>query len=108
MRPALYTVNHPGPGQLSTMAKPRGGDWLHEEMTALKTAGVDVLVCALTPPELHETGLGAEARAAREAGLHFVAAGHYATETFGIRALGEHLAERFGLRHVFLDIPNPI
>ena len=37
-----------------------------------------------------------------------IAAGHYATETFGIRRLGEHLAERFGLRHVFLDVPNPI
>ncbi len=46
--------------------------------------------------------------AAREAGLHFLAAGHYATETFGVRALGEHLATRFGLRHVFLDVPNPI
>jgi dinuclear metal center YbgI/SA1388 family protein len=45
---------------------------------------------------------------AREAGLHFIAAGHYASETFGVNALGEHLAERFGIRHVFLDVPNPI
>ena len=45
---------------------------------------------------------------ARELGLHFIAAGHYATETFGVRALGEHLVERFGLRHVFLDVPNPM
>jgi dinuclear metal center YbgI/SA1388 family protein len=45
---------------------------------------------------------------ARELGLHLIAAGHYATETFGIRRLGEHLAERFGLRHVFLDVPNPV
>jgi dinuclear metal center YbgI/SA1388 family protein len=45
---------------------------------------------------------------AREQGVHFLAAGHYATETFGIRALGGHLAERFGLRHVFLDVPNPV
>jgi dinuclear metal center YbgI/SA1388 family protein len=45
---------------------------------------------------------------AREAGIHFIAAGHYATETFGIRALGERLAERFGIRHVALDVPNPI
>jgi dinuclear metal center YbgI/SA1388 family protein len=45
---------------------------------------------------------------AREAGIHFLAAGHYATETFGVRALGERLAERFGLRHVFIDVPNPI
>ncbi len=45
---------------------------------------------------------------ARESGLHFIAAGHYATETFGVRRLGEHLAERFSLRHVFLDVPNPV
>ncbi len=45
---------------------------------------------------------------ARELGLHFIAAGHYATETFGVRALGKHLAERFDLRHVFIDVPNPV
>ncbi len=45
---------------------------------------------------------------ARELGVHFVAAGHYATETFGVRALGDLLAERFGLEHVFVDIPNPV
>ena len=45
---------------------------------------------------------------AREDQIHFLAAGHYATETFGVRALGDHLAERFGVRHVFLDDPNPI
>jgi len=45
---------------------------------------------------------------ARESGIHFIAAGHYATETFGIRRLGELVAQRFGVRHVFADIPNPI
>lgn len=45
---------------------------------------------------------------ARELGIHFVAAGHYATETFGVRALGQHLAERFDVEHVFIDIPNPV
>ena len=45
---------------------------------------------------------------AREAGIHFIAAGHYATETFGVRALGEWLADRFGVEHVFVDIPNPV
>jgi dinuclear metal center YbgI/SA1388 family protein len=45
---------------------------------------------------------------AREAGIHLIAAGHHATETFGVRRLGEHLAERFDLRHVFLDVPNPV
>lgn len=45
---------------------------------------------------------------AQEAGIHFIAAGHYATETFGVRRLGEHLGERFGVEHVFIDVPNPI
>jgi putative NIF3 family GTP cyclohydrolase 1 type 2 len=45
---------------------------------------------------------------AREAGIHFIAAGHYATETFGIRRLGELVAERFGVAHQFIDIPNPV
>jgi dinuclear metal center YbgI/SA1388 family protein len=45
---------------------------------------------------------------AREAGVHFIAAGHYATETFGVRCLGELLAERFGVAHEFIDVPNPV
>jgi putative NIF3 family GTP cyclohydrolase 1 type 2 len=45
---------------------------------------------------------------ARESGLHFIAAGHYATETFGVKHLGGHLARRFELRHVYLEVPNPV
>jgi dinuclear metal center YbgI/SA1388 family protein len=45
---------------------------------------------------------------ARESGIHFIAAGHYATETFGVRRLGDLLAERFGVEHVWVDIPNPV
>ncbi|MCW2956707.1 MAG: Nif3-like dinuclear metal center hexameric protein [Thermoleophilia bacterium] len=45
---------------------------------------------------------------ARELGIGFVAAGHHATEVFGIRALGERLSARFGLEHVFLDAANPV
>lgn len=45
---------------------------------------------------------------AREIGVHFLAAGHYATETSGVRRLGELVAERFGVDHEFIDIPNPI
>lgn len=45
---------------------------------------------------------------AREEAIHFIAAGHYATETFGVRRLGELLAERFGVASVFVDVPNPI
>jgi len=45
---------------------------------------------------------------ARDEGIHFIAGGHYATETFGVRRLGDLLAEQFGIRHEFVDIPNPI
>jgi dinuclear metal center YbgI/SA1388 family protein len=45
---------------------------------------------------------------AQEAGITYVAAGHYATETFGVRRLGERLADRFEIRHEFAHIPNPI
>ena len=45
---------------------------------------------------------------AREAGVHFVGGGHYATETFGVRRIGSLLAERFDLEHEFLSIPNPV
>ncbi|WP_330174198.1 tyrosine protein phosphatase [Streptomyces sp. NBC_01498] len=72
MRPTLFTVALPGPGRLSTMARPRGGDWLEDEMRALRTAGVDVLVCALTDPELAELDLTDEESAAESAGLRHV------------------------------------
>ena len=45
---------------------------------------------------------------AREGGIHFIAAGHYATEICGVRRLGELVEERFGVEHDFIDVPNPI
>lgn len=45
---------------------------------------------------------------AREHGIHFYAAGHHATERYGVQALGEHLAQHFGLKHHFIEIPNPV
>lgn len=45
---------------------------------------------------------------ANESGMAFIAAGHHATERHGIQALGEHLAERFGLEHKFFDQDNPV
>ena len=45
---------------------------------------------------------------ARESGVAFVAAGHDATERFGVQALGEHVARTFGLRHRFIDIASPV
>jgi dinuclear metal center YbgI/SA1388 family protein len=45
---------------------------------------------------------------AREGAIHFLAAGHHATETAGVQRLGELLAAELGVRHVFVDVPNPI
>lgn len=45
---------------------------------------------------------------ARENGLHFFAAGHHATERYGVQALGTHLAQQFALRFTFIDIDNPV
>lgn len=46
--------------------------------------------------------------AAKESGVHFVAGGHYATETSGVQALSAKLAERFDLAWEFVDLPNPV
>ncbi|MGL5359259.1 MAG: Nif3-like dinuclear metal center hexameric protein [Shewanella sp.] len=43
-----------------------------------------------------------------EQGIHYYAAGHHATERFGIQALGRHLAREFALEHHFVDIVNPV
>lgn len=45
---------------------------------------------------------------ARESGMSYISAGHHATERYGIRELGEHLAQKFGLQHAFIDIDNPV
>lgn len=45
---------------------------------------------------------------ARERGLHFFAAGHHATERFGVQAVGDHVAAELGLRHEFVDVDNPV
>lgn len=45
---------------------------------------------------------------AKEAGIHYFAAGHHATERYGIKALGEHLAEVFAIKNHFIDIDNPV
>lgn len=44
---------------------------------------------------------------ARELGIHYIAAGHHATERFGVLSLGEHLAKHFRINHQFIDIDNP-
>ncbi|MGS0680761.1 Nif3-like dinuclear metal center hexameric protein [Shewanella sp. 125m-7] len=43
-----------------------------------------------------------------EQGIQYYAAGHHATELYGIQALGAHLANQFGIKHHFVDIVNPV
>ena len=45
---------------------------------------------------------------ARESGVAYIAAGHHATERYGVQALGEHLAQYFGIEHEYIEIDNPI
>jgi dinuclear metal center YbgI/SA1388 family protein len=87
-----------GPDRISTVGivTGSGGFAVHEA----GPMGLDALVTG----EPSEPVMGE----AREYGVHFLAGGHYATETFGIRRLGELVAERFSVEHEFIDVPNPI
>lgn len=87
-----------GSGRISTVGIVTGGGAfaIHEA----GPLGLDALVTG----EPSEPVMGE----AREYGVHFLAGGHYATEVFGIRRLGERLAERFELEHEFIDVPNPV
>ena len=87
-----------GPERIRRVAVVSGGaaDMLDEAADA----GADVLITG-------EPNEPAMARA-QEAGIHFVAAGHYATEVFGVQALGELVSRQFGVEHRFLDIPNRV
>jgi dinuclear metal center YbgI/SA1388 family protein len=87
-----------GPARISAVGivTGSGGFALHEA----GPMGLDALITG----EPSEPVMGE----AREYGVHFLAGGHYATETMGIRRLGELVAERFGIEHEFIDVPNPI
>ncbi len=62
--------------------------------------GIDAFITGeISEPQVH---------LARESGVAYIAAGHHATERFGVQALGAHLAARFGIEHRFIDIPNPV
>ena len=62
--------------------------------------GVDVFISGeVSEPTFH---------LAQESGVAYIAAGHHATERFGVSALGEALAKKFGITHQFIDITNPV
>ncbi|MBD9416805.1 Nif3-like dinuclear metal center hexameric protein [Pseudomonas sp. PDM16] len=60
--------------------------------------------------DLYLTGEASEQtfHSARENGISFIAAGHHATERYGVQALGDYLARRFAIEHLFIDCPNPV
>lgn len=64
------------------------------------TAGVDAFITG----EISEHST----HSALENGISYFAAGHHATERYGVQALGEWIAERFGIEHIFIDCPNPV
>jgi len=82
------------------------------ERVAISTgaAGYDLIQAAHEGYDLLLTGEPEEPNlhTARELGIHFVAAGHHATERLGVRALAAHLAGRFGLEWAYHEIPNPV
>ena len=70
-------------------------NWIHKAAEA----GVDAYISG----EISEHTV----HVAREMGVHYIAAGHHATERYGAMALGEHVAAKFGLSCEFVDIDNP-
>jgi protein-tyrosine phosphatase len=72
MNPTLYRVETEELGGLALMARPRGGEWLEDELRSLRDEGLDIIVSALTGPELQEFELTDEARIAMAVGLEFV------------------------------------
>lgn len=82
---------------IRTLAWCTGGGQRHIEQAA--ALGVDAFLSG----EISE----ATTHQARELGVDYFAIGHHASEREGIRALGEHLRQGFGLAHCFIDIDNP-
>jgi dinuclear metal center YbgI/SA1388 family protein len=67
---------------------------------AAAECGVDAFVSGeISEPTFH---------LARELGIHYIAAGHHASERYGVQALAKVIADRFGIRQQFIDIPNPV
>jgi protein-tyrosine phosphatase len=58
--------------QLAIVPRPRGGDWLLDDLHSLKAAGIDVLVSLLTQAEADELGLSSEAQGCKEVGIKFL------------------------------------
>jgi protein-tyrosine phosphatase len=72
MTPQLFWIEGPWPGRLAISARPRGGDWLRDEVLGWRQAGVDVVLSLLSPEEEHDLDLSDEAKLCRAQGIRFV------------------------------------
>ena len=72
MKKDLYWLDGPWPGKLAVAARPRGGDWLQDDLSRWKRGGVDTLLSLLTPEEQDDLDLQHEASEAKRQGMDFV------------------------------------
>jgi protein-tyrosine phosphatase len=72
MRTELYPIDGPWPGHLAIAPRPRGGDWLEDEIRAWRRSGIDVVLSLLTREEEAELGLTEEAEFSRANSIEFV------------------------------------
>jgi protein-tyrosine phosphatase len=72
MSSEFYRVDGPWPGMLAISARPRGGDWLEDEIKSWRDAGFDVIVSLLTPAEAEEMDLKLEEEYARRRDVEFI------------------------------------
>jgi protein-tyrosine phosphatase len=69
---SVYWIQHDLQPRLAIVARPRGEDWLHDELLAMKSSGIDILVSLLEPDEAMDLGLQLESEFAQKAGIEFV------------------------------------
>ena len=72
MTTKLYWIRGPWPGKLAVMLRPRGEDWLDDEVAAWRRAGLDVVVSMLEREEAGQLGLALEGEAAAESAIRFL------------------------------------
>ena len=72
MKPNIYWIPGPWVGKLAILGRPRGGDWLIDEVEGWRDAQVEVVVSLLSEEETHELGLTAEMEVVDKSGLRFI------------------------------------
>jgi protein-tyrosine phosphatase len=72
MKATIYSIKEAAPNRIAIVARPRGGDWLCDELNALSREGIDVLVSMLTDEEINELGLHRESEECEAAAIKFI------------------------------------